>query len=57
MTDQHAVSNDPIRNLEPVHAEEPETHEARWTGRLPSLERKGTITASPDNSLTDWAGK
>ena len=26
--------NDPVRNLEPVHADEPEIHEARWTGRL-----------------------
>ena len=34
MTDQHAVPNDPIRNLEPVHADEPEAQEARWTGRL-----------------------
>jgi hypothetical protein len=34
MTDQHAVPNDPIRSLEPVHADEPETQEARWTGRL-----------------------
>ena len=28
------VPNDPVRNLEPVHADEPEIHEARWTGRL-----------------------
>jgi hypothetical protein len=34
MTDQHAAPSDPIRNLEPVHADEPETQEARWTGRL-----------------------
>jgi Family of unknown function (DUF6163) len=34
MTDQHAAPNDPIRNLEPVHAGEPEAQEARWTGRL-----------------------
>jgi hypothetical protein len=34
MTDQHTVPSDPIRGLEPVHADEPETHEARWTGRL-----------------------
>ncbi|HEY5963601.1 MAG TPA: DUF6163 family protein [Xanthobacteraceae bacterium] len=34
MTDQHAVPNDPIRHLDPVHADEPETQEARWTGRL-----------------------
>jgi Family of unknown function (DUF6163) len=26
--------SDPVRNLEPVHADEPEIHEARWTGRL-----------------------
>jgi hypothetical protein len=25
---------DPVRNLEPVHADEPEIFEARWTGRL-----------------------
>ena len=34
MTDQHAAPSDPIRSLEPVHADEPETQEARWTGRL-----------------------
>src|SRR5262249_38307505 len=34
MTDQHAVPNDPIRNLEPVHADVPVTQDARWTGRL-----------------------
>jgi hypothetical protein len=34
MTDQHAVPNDPIRSLEPVHADEPEIQEARWTARL-----------------------
>ena len=34
MSDQHAAPNDPIRNLEPVLAGEPETQEARWTGRL-----------------------
>ena len=28
------TSNDPIRSMEPVHADEPEVHEARWTGRL-----------------------
>jgi hypothetical protein len=26
--------SDPVRNLEPVHADEPEIHEPRWTGRL-----------------------
>ena len=34
MTDQHAAPNDPIRSLEPVHADEPEIQEARWTARL-----------------------
>src|ERR1700754_3134188 len=34
MTDQHAVPNDPIRSLEPVHAGESEVQETRWTGRL-----------------------
>ena len=34
MSDQHAIPNDPIRNLEAVHADEPEIPEARWTGRL-----------------------
>ena len=28
------TSNDPLRSMEPVHADEPEVHEARWTGRL-----------------------
>jgi len=27
-------SSDPVRNLEPVHADEPEIREPRWTGRL-----------------------
>ena len=34
MSDQNAVPNDPIRNLEPVMADQPEAQEARWTGRL-----------------------
>lgn len=28
------TSNDPVRSMEPVHADEPEVHDARWTGRL-----------------------
>ena len=36
MSDQHSArsANQTIRNLEPVHADEPEVHDQRWTGRL-----------------------
>ncbi|MBX9828078.1 MAG: hypothetical protein K2Y27_24180 [Xanthobacteraceae bacterium] len=54
MTDQHAVSNDPIRNLEPVHADEPETHEARWTARLVIFLRVMAVL-SITKGLYHWA--
>src|SRR4051812_47505649 len=36
MTDQHAAkpASQTVRNLDPVNADEPEVHDARWTGRL-----------------------
>lgn len=42
MSDQSAAhptgptkaANEPVRPIEPVHAEEPQSYEARWTGRL-----------------------
>jgi hypothetical protein len=36
MSDQHATrpSGDPGHSLDPVHADEPEVFESRWTGRL-----------------------
>ena len=54
MTDQHAVPNDPIRSLEPVHADEPETHEARWTARLVIFLRVMAVL-SITKGLYHWA--
>jgi uncharacterized protein DUF6163 len=54
MTDQHAAPSDPIRNLEPVHADEPETQEARWTGRLVLFLRVMAVL-SMAKGLYHWA--
>ena len=47
-------SNDPVRNLEPVRADEPETHEARWTGRLVIFLRVMAVL-SMAKGLYHWA--
>ena len=54
MTDQHAAPNDPIRSLDPVHADEPETQEARWTGRLVLFLRVMAVL-SMAKGLYHWA--
>jgi len=47
-------SGDPVRNLEPVHAGEPEIHEARWTGRLVIFLRVMAVL-SMAKGLYHWA--
>jgi len=47
-------SNDPVRNLEPVHADEPEIHEARWTQRLVIFLRVMAVL-SMAKGLYHWA--
>jgi hypothetical protein len=47
-------SNDPVRNLEPVHADEPEIHEARWTERLVIFLRVMAVL-SMAKGLYHWA--
>jgi hypothetical protein len=54
MSDQHAAPHDPIRNLEPVLAGEPETQEARWTGRLVIFLRVMAVL-SLTKGLYHWA--
>src|SRR4029078_9696483 len=54
MSDQHAAPHDPIRHLEPVHAGEPETQEARWTGRLVIFLR-GMAVVLVTQGLYHWA--
>jgi hypothetical protein len=53
MSDQHAA-NDPVRSLEPVHADEPQVHEARWTGRLVVFLRVMAVL-SMAKGLYHWA--
>jgi len=47
-------SGDPVRNLEPVHADEPEIHEARWTVRLVIFLRVMAVL-SMAKGLYHWA--
>jgi hypothetical protein len=47
-------SSDPVRNLEPVHADEPEIREARWTGRLVIFLRVMAVL-SMAKGLYHWA--
>src|SRR5258708_6411338 len=54
MSDQHAAPHDPIRNLEPVLAGEPEIQEARWTGRLVIFLRVMAVL-SLTKGLYHWA--
>jgi hypothetical protein len=46
--------NDPVRALEPVRADEPEIHEARWTGRLVIFLRVMAVL-SMAKGLYHWA--
>jgi hypothetical protein len=46
--------SDPVRNLEPVHADEPEIREARWTGRLVIFLRVMAVL-SMAKGLYHWA--
>ena len=48
------VTTDPVRNLEPVHADEPEIHEPRWTGRLVIFLRVMAVL-SMAKGLYHWA--
>jgi hypothetical protein len=47
-------STDPVRNMEPVHADEPEVHDARWTGRLVVFLRVMAVL-SMAKGLYHWA--
>ena len=47
-------TNDPVRNLEPVQAGEPEIDEARWTGRLVIFLRVMAVL-SMAKGLYHWA--
>ncbi len=47
-------ASDPVRNLEPVHAEETEVHEGRWTARLVWFLR-AMATISLLKGLYHWA--
>ena len=48
------VTTDPVRNLEPVHADEPEVSEPRWTGRLVIFLRVMAVL-SMAKGLYHWA--
>lgn len=48
------TTNDPVRSMEPVHADEPEIHEARWTGRLVIFLRVMAVL-SMAKGLYHWA--
>jgi hypothetical protein len=56
MSDQHAThpSGDPGRSLDPVHADEPEVFESRWTGRLVVFLRVMAVL-SMAKGLYHWA--
>jgi hypothetical protein len=65
MSDQHSKAlqqaanaikppSDPVRNLEPVTAEEPEVREPRWTGRLVIFLRMMAVL-SMTKGLYHWA--
>ena len=43
-----------VRNLEPVHADEPEVHDERWTGRLVIFLRVMAVL-SMAKGLYHWA--
>jgi hypothetical protein len=47
-------SSDPVRSLEPVHADEPEIREPRWTGRLVIFLRVMAVL-SMTKGLYHWA--
>ena len=46
--------NQTVRNLEPVHADEPEVHDERWTGRLVIFLRVMAVL-SMAKGLYHWA--
>jgi hypothetical protein len=56
MSDQHAThsSGDQGRSLDPVHADEPEVFESRWTGRLVVFLRVMAVL-SMAKGLYHWA--
>jgi hypothetical protein len=56
MSDQHATrpSGDPGHSLDPVHADEPEVFESRWTGRLVVFLRVMAVL-SMAKGLYHWA--
>jgi hypothetical protein len=59
MSDQNAANpvrpvNQTVRNLEPVHADEPEIQEERWTGRLVIFLRAMAVL-SMAKGLYHWA--
>jgi len=48
------AASDPVRALEPVHAEEPQVYEPRWTGRLIVFLRVMAVLAMA-KGLYHWA--
>jgi len=57
VSDQHSAANPAgptVRNLDPVLSDEPEVHEARWTGRLAIFLRVMAVH-SIDKGLYHWA--
>jgi hypothetical protein len=56
MTDQHTTDMpaDPVRSMEPVHADEPDIQDARWTGRLVIFLRVMAVL-SMAKGLYHWA--